>query len=357
MKTTTYGSAAWRRILVDTPLLAAIALIGASVMGTGLAVAAESGNFLERGDSAGKIHIVPVQGNVYMVVGNGANIAVQVGADGILLVDAGITSMSDELVDAMEVRFQKPIRFLVETTIFDDHIGGAANVARRGRRYDILSGNPTNPFANQGEGASVIAAQALFNRLALPKSRDYTANNEEWPNDAYEGPRKLLSFNGEAVHILHQPNANTDGDSIVWFTGSNVISAGEIFSTVSYPRIDLDRGGSVQGVVDGLNRLMYQLTAAGPHQENGTLVIPGHGRISDQADLGFYQQMVVIIRDRIEEMVAKGMTLQQVIAAQPTLDYDARYGSTTGEWTTNKFIEAVYTSLRQARQGRRTNRG
>ena len=136
----------------------------------------------------------------------------------------------------------------------------------------------------------------------------------------------------------------TDGNSIVLFRHSDVISAGDIFDPTEYPIIDLKSGGSIQGVLEGLNRIK-QMAVPADHQEGGTMIIPGHGRICDVADLDVYQQMVTIIRDRLQDMIKTGMTLEQVKAARPTQDYDPIYGSTTGNWTTDMFVEAAYKSL------------
>jgi glyoxylase-like metal-dependent hydrolase (beta-lactamase superfamily II) len=151
-------------------------------------------------------------------------------------------------------------------------------------------------------------------------------------------------FNGEGIQLLHEPAAHTDGDTLVHFRGSDVIAAGDVYLTTSYPIIDVQRGGTINGVIDGLNRIL-DLSVAEFRTEGGTLIIPGHGRISDSADVAYYRDMVTIIRDRIQSMMKKGMTLEQVTAAKPTADYDPRYGSTTPPWTTEMFIEAVYTTL------------
>ena len=151
-------------------------------------------------------------------------------------------------------------------------------------------------------------------------------------------------FNGEGIQLIHQPSAHTDGDSLVWFRGSDVIAAGDIYSTMSYPVIDVKHGGTINGVIDGLNRIL-DLSVAEFRTEGGTLVIPGHGRLSDSADVAYYRDMVTIIRDRVKAMIDKGMTLDQVKAARPTADYEPRYGASSGPWTTDMFVEAVYVTL------------
>jgi cyclase len=329
----------WLRWLASTLVAACL-----STFGSGAFVYTRAKSSLYDAVAIGDLHVLPVQGKVYMLVGAGANITAQVGDDGVLLVDSGLPSMSEKVAQTVETEFHKPIRYIIDTNIFPDHAGGNTYVGKHGRRYDAPAGNPGNPLAILSAGAQVIAFQTVLDRMSDSKSKD-SAPEEAWPNDAYEDPRKPLQFNGEAIEILHQPAANTDGDTMVLFRASDVVSTGDIFSTAAYPIIDLERGGSIQGVIDGLNRLMYQITVTGPHQEGGTMIIPGHGRLCDQGDLSFYQEMVIVIRDRIQAMVKKGMTLEQVKASRPTMDYDPRYGSKTGPWTTDMFVEAVYRGL------------
>jgi glyoxylase-like metal-dependent hydrolase (beta-lactamase superfamily II) len=155
-----------------------------------------------------------------------------------------------------------------------------------------------------------------------------------------------FAFNGEAVFIYHIPAAHTDGDIVVYFRGSDVLVAGDLFVTTTYPVIRLDAGGGVDGFVAGLNKM---LDVAVPKflQEGGTYVIPGHGRVGDESDLLEYRDMVVIVRDRIASLVKQGKTLEQVMATKPALDYDLRYGNGSGAWTSAMFIEAVYRELKQ----------
>src|SRR6185436_10326966 len=160
-----------------------------------------------------------------------------------------------------------------------------------------------------------------------------------WPTETFFGDDKEIFFNNEAIQLLHQPSAHTDGDIVVFFRRSDVVSAGDLFLTTSYPVIDTPRGGSIQGLLDGLNRIL-DIAIPKDKEEGGTYVIPGHGRISDEADVVEYRDMVTIIRDRIQNLIQKGMTLAQVKAARPTLDYDGRYGSP------DAFIESVFRDLR-----------
>jgi glyoxylase-like metal-dependent hydrolase (beta-lactamase superfamily II) len=191
----------------------------------------------------------------------------------------------------------------------------------------------------------IVAHENVLNRMTAPAAKGETpAATAGAPNDEYFMPSKDFFFNGEAVVVYHEPKAHTDGDSIVFFRRSDVISTGDIFTPDNYPIIDLQRGGSAQGLIDALNHII-ELAVPAKYQEGGTYIIPGHGRLCEEADVVEYRDMVTIIRDRMEDMIKKGMTLQQVKAAKPTLDYDTRYGATTGFWTTDMFVEAMYKSL------------
>jgi len=161
-----------------------------------------------------------------------------------------------------------------------------------------------------------------------------------------------MYLNGEGIEVLHQPAAHSDGDAIVFFRRSDVVAAGDIVDTRRFPVIELDKGGSVQGEIDALNRLVELAIPSVPlvsSPEPGTYVIPGHGYPLDQQDVVEYRDMVTIVRDRIKALVATGATLERVKASDPTAGYKGRYGSDTGAWTTGMFVEAVYRSLTQER--------
>jgi cyclase len=286
-----------------------------------------------------EIHILPVQGNVYMLVGPGGNVTVQIGSEGVLLVDTQSAEMSDKVLAAVRKLSDKPIRYILNTHVHPDHTGGNENLAKAGAS---LQGG-----ANfMGRTARIVAHVNVYDRLNGQLGGDAATPIASWPTDTFTTEQKDMFFNGEAVQLFHQPSAHTDGDSLVFFRRSDVINTGDIFVTTSYPIIDSQRGGSINGIIAALNRIL-EITVPGEKQEGGTLVIPGHGRLCDEHDVFVYRNMVTIIRDRIQDMIKKGLTLDQVKAAKPTRDYDARYGSTSGFWTTDMFIEAVYRGLKQ----------
>ena len=286
-----------------------------------------------------EVHVLPVQGNVYMLVGaEGGNITLQAGDDGVLLVDTSVERLSDSVVKAIRTVTNKPIRYIINTHVHPDHVGGNAAIAKQGAM--ITGGNMGNVYA----GAAIIAHEKVLNRMSAPTGEKAPYPDAALPTDTYFTKKKELYFNGEAIEIIHQPSAHTDGDSVVFFRRSDVVSAGDLFLTTTYPVIDLERGGNIQGIIAALNHIL-DITIPKDKQEGGTYVIPGHGRLCDEADVLEYRDMVTIIRDRIQDMVKRGLTLQQIKAARPTLDYDGRYGPKSGPWTTDMFIEAVYRNL------------
>ena len=334
------------------------------------ALAQESGN---------EIHVLPVKGNIYMLVGAGGNVTASIGPDGVMLVDTGSAEMSDLLLATIQQLSTaaaaplvpatcvglacaasrnaygwsspainaiisspapaKPIRYIVNTHYDSEHSAGNERIAMAGTTY--TGGNVTGTIEDAGEGATILAHEnTLFSMV------DASEPPEALPTETYYLDKYKLShyFNGEGVQLFHLPNAHTNEDTIVWFRFSDVISAGDIYSTETYPVIDVERGGSIQGILDGLN---FILDLAFPEfrSQGGTMVIPGHGRLSDTGDVAIYRNMVSVVRDRIQNMIDEGMTLDQVQATRPTRDFDSRYGSETGPWTTGMFLEAVYRSL------------
>jgi len=267
-----------------------------------------------------------VQGNVHMLAGAGANIAVQVGEDGVLVVDSGNGRNNDAVIAAIRQLSKGPIRWMVNTSGDPDHTGGNSAVSLAGRSVN-------------GNSAAIHAHQNVQNRMdkaGIPESM--------WPLNTFIEASKDFYFNNEAIFMHHAPAAHTDGDVFVYFPRSDVIAAGDVFMTTTYPVIDLKNGGTVEGTISALNHIL-DLAVPKHLQEGGTFIIPGHGRICDEADVVEYRDLLVIVRDRVRDLIKKGMTLDQVKAAKPTLDYDPRYGATSGPWTTAMFIEAVYQDL------------
>jgi cyclase len=280
-----------------------------------------------------QLTMAPVQGSVYVLMGDGGNITVQVGKDGVTLVDTGFAPNAERAMAEIRKLSNGPVRWIVNTHVHADHTDGNAQMAKLGMTRESI-GPPR-----------IVAQSNVLNRMSGPQPANAPKIPEEaWPNDEYFLPSKDFFFNGEAVVVYHVPTAHTDGDSIVFFRRSDVLSTGDVFTPGTYPIIDLARGGSVEGEIKALNQII-DITVPAKYQEGGTMVIPGHGRLCDEADVVEYRNMLTIIRDRMRDMIKKGMTLQQVKAAKPTLDYDTQYGSTTGFWTTDMFVEAVYKSL------------
>jgi cyclase len=281
-----------------------------------------------------EIEVLPVRDGIYMLVGEGGNITVQTGPDGVLLVDTQYAELGEKIFAKITELSPTPIRYIVNTHSHPDHVGGNAVLAPKGST--ITGGNVARLQEDAGEGAQVIAFESVLNNMV---AEDYPV--ESWPSETFFVDRKDLYFNGEGIEVLHQPNAHTDGDVIVWFRKSDVVSTGDVFTTTMYPFIDKSKGGSINGVIAALNTIL-DITIPRAKQEGGTLVIPGHGRLADEADVVEYRDMVTIIRDRIKSLRDRGMSLEEVKASQPTRDYDSRYGRTDGFWTTDMFIEAVY---------------
>jgi cyclase len=296
----------------------------------------------------GNIHIWPVQGNIYMLVGDGANIAVQVGPEQApLVVDSGSGQLSDKVIAAIRTLSPKPVQFIVNTSYLAEHTGGNTKLRASGRDPSVVGSFFSNQFSDAGVGATIIGqlnVQARLTRMA--------GATEGWPSDTYVRGRRRKFHNGEAVEIVHVPNAATDGDSFVQFRRSDVIVTGELFTTTRYPFIDVAAGGSVRGTIAALNAILDR-TVYRAQEEGGTMIIPGRGRVTDEWELAEYRDMLVIIRDRVQAMINDGATLDQVKAARLTVDFDPRFGATSGPWTTATFVEAVYTGLKQTDTARR----
>jgi glyoxylase-like metal-dependent hydrolase (beta-lactamase superfamily II) len=289
-----------------------------------LAAAALLGNAAAA--QTGSIESVHVQGNVWMLVGAASNIAVQIGNDGILVVDTGGRETADEVLAAIRALSDKPIRWIVNTQSHPDHTGGNETISQAGV---TVNGNP----------AAIVAHENVLARMSA-EDRPTT----EWPLNTFFESGRDFYFNGEAVFLYHMPSAHTDGDIMVYFRGSDVLVTGDIFVTTHFPVVDLEYGGGIDGFVDGLN-FALDVTVPAFQQEGGTYVIPGHGRISDEADVLSYRDMTYFIRERVQHFIDGGMSLADVQKERPALDYDSRYSDEEMPWTSEMFVEAVYRSL------------
>ena len=298
----------------------------------------------DRGLANVEVHVLPAQGNVYMIVGAGGNVTVQAGKDGVLLVDTQYAQLSDKILNAIKKLSDQPLRYIINTHYHGDHTGGNEPLRKAGAT--IAGGNVAGDLgASASEGAQIIAHENVLKRMSAPTGQQAPTPSGAWPTDTYIEDEKKLWFNGEGIQIIHLPNAHTDGDSIVFFRRSDVIATGDLFTTTDYPVVDVAAGGTINGFIDGVNRILdLVITVYG--QEGGTLIIPGHGRLCDAGDLLNYREMATIIRDRVQDMIKKGMTLEQVKAAKPTADYDPLYGSNP-RWTSDMFIEAIYKTLKK----------
>ena len=313
------------------------------------------------------VRVLPVRGNIWMITAGGSNVVASIGKDGVLLVDTGAAPVTEKLLAAVHMLDRqvtamrmpqkscvgvvqgcswwnsstflpttaappapKPIVGIVNTSFDPDHMGGNAAFSAAGRSH----------IGTAAQDAWIMAHEKAT--LHQPKGSPIPA--AAMPSDAYEGSSfKLNFFNGEGVVLWHMPAAHTAGDTIVQFRESEVLAAGDVLNMATYPVIDVERGGSIQGVVDALNWIL-DMAVVEHMMEGGTLVVPGHGRLTDSADVSYYRDMVTIVRDRVRAAVKKGMTLPQIKAAKLTRDYDGRFGR-SASYAPDMFVEAVYRSL------------
>lgn len=286
-----------------------------------------------------QINALHVQGNVWMLTGGGFNAAVSIGPDGVLVVDTMLAPLGDKLLAKIrEISGGRPIRTIINTHAHADHVGGNPVISNAGE--SIVAGN----FAGQASDrkAQIFSHENTSNRMyemkpALPSIA--------MPTDTFFTEEKTIFFNDEAIVMNHQPNAHTDGDITVFFRRSDVIATGDVYINTTFPIFMADQGGSINGIINALNNVI-EITVPKEKQEGGTYVIPGHGRLADEADVVEFRDMNTIIRDRFQDAIKKGQTLEQVKAANLVRDYEGRYGATSGFWTTNQFVEAVYNSLK-----------
>ena len=298
--------------------------------------------------ASGDLEVLQVRPNFYMIAGAGGNIAVQVGEDGIVVVDAGAAAQAGAVAAAIKRISPGAIRYVIDTSADPDHVGGNETLAKAGQTL-FVPRTMALPSSFLGSGASVMAAEKVLDRMSAPTGQVSPYPVAAWPTETFDHARKYMYLNGEGIEVLHQPAAHSDGDLMVFFRRSDVIVTGDIFDTTRFPMIDVAGGGSVQGVIAALNRVVDMAIPSVPivSREAGTVVMPGHGRLSDQLDVVAFRDMVTIIRDRVRDLIREGRTLDQIQAAAPARGYVSRYGSTAGSWTTKQFVDAVYQSLVQ----------
>jgi glyoxylase-like metal-dependent hydrolase (beta-lactamase superfamily II) len=333
--------------------VAALIVFGLAAM-PGAAQQAPRGTRNSDAGAAGGIKVQRIRRNVFMLIGDGANITLQVeqpageesfdsiygGDSGVMLVDSGQAAMSDQLLTTIRRFSMGSIRYLINTSADLDHVGGNEAI---GKAAGGLGRGANEGGGRNGPPLMILAHENVLQRMSAPSGKQAVFPIEAWPTDVYTTDREAF-LNGGSTKIIHLPGAHGDSDSIVFLRKSDVISAGEIFSTTGFPVIRLEEGGHIQGVLDGLN-LILELAIPGEREQGGTMIVPAHGRLSDEADVEFYREMVQIIHDRVLDGVKRGLTLDQVQAAKPALEYDQRYSQPN--WTASMFVEAVYKDLAQ----------
>ena len=304
---------------------------------------------------AAGVEVLRVRPNFYMIASAASNVGVQIGPDGVVVVNAGTQDTSGELLNAIQQLTKEPIRYIINTSPDADLVGGNRTLSKAGLRLGALTvraGRPPGP----DDAAFIMAHENVLSRM---RGLTPSLPAEAWPSETFDEERKALSFNGEGIEVLHQPAAHTDGDTVVFFRRSDVVVAGHILDATRFPVIDVARGGSIHGEIDALNRLIQLAIPAGPYLgipngaiatsvatlPGGTEVLTGRGRVYRQIDVVNYRDMVVIITDTIQHMIDQKMTLEQIKAAAPANAWEAEFGATAGPWTTNDFVEAVYKSL------------
>lgn len=262
--------------------------------------------------SAVEIKTHRVSGNFYYLEGQGGNVGVLVGDDGVLMIDDQFAPLSEKLLTAIRALSNKPIRLLVNTHVHGDHTGGNENFGKMG--IDIVA----------HDNVRVRLARGVNNAPPSPAAA--------LPIVTY-GDKMSVHLNGETITIGKLPPAHTDGDSYIHFANADVIHAGDVFRTVGYPGVDVGNGGTVRGTIEALQALVDM---AGPN----TKILPGHGVVSTREDVAAFRDLTIELQKRFTDLIRQGMTLEQVVAAKPTADLDAKYGSP------ERLIPAFYNAIK-----------
>mgnify|MGYP001236581508 CR=1 FL=1 len=293
------------------------------------------------------LDLMPVQGNLYMMTGIDVNVAVQIGEEGVLLVDTPPPALLDQVRELLAQKTKRPIRYVINTSALPDRVSGdeaiqvggmsAAALANM-RRMGIAAGGLAGFTA---DGVQILAHENVLNRIT---NRSKPAIPGASVSAEYYLPTKDFFMNDESIVLTHTPNAITDGDSLVYFRRSDVLATGDLFTPGRFPAINLEEGGSINGLISAVNKAL-EITVPAAFQERGTYVIPGRGRLCDEADLAEFREMITIVRDRVQAMINDKKTLQQVLAARPTLDYENTHGGKNGGPSAQAFVETVYKSL------------
>ena len=297
-----------------------------------------------------ELDVVRVRPNFYVIAGAGGNIAVQTGPEGTVVVNAGTAEAAGRAVAAIKKATDQPIRYIIDTSADRDFVGGNAVLARAGRNIVAAGTEPLNEFERDATGgypATIVSTEQILVRMSALNGQKAAYPSEAWPQETFPDRRKDYYMNHEGIQIYREPPAHSDSDSIVLFRGSDVVVTGDIIDANRFPVIDIASGGGIQGEVEALNQVIDLSFRPMPFvfAEGGTYVVPGHGRIYDRQDAVEYRDMVVTIRDIIQDMIQRGMTLPQIKEASPAKAYEREYGAKSGSWTTDDFVEAVYKGL------------
>jgi cyclase len=297
------------------------------------------------------LDVVQIRPNFYVIAGAGGNIVVQTGPEGVILVDSGSTEAADKVLATIRRITSQPIRYIINTSMEPDHVGGNEKLAKAG--LTILAGaiaagaGLSDDLVTNSGRASVLAHENVLTRMSAPTGEQSPVPFPLLPTKTFAFGQYSMYLNGEGIQVIHQPAAHTDGDVIVFFRRGDVIATGDVIDTTRFPLIDVKRGGTVQGEIEALNRLMELSIHNLPLQwyPDRTFLVPGHGHVYDKLDLLEYRDAITVIRDRVQDLIDEKKTLAQVKAANPTLGYRSQYGADSGPWTTEMFVEVMYNEL------------